>query len=335
MMWLTWRQFRGQLWIAVVGLVAVAVTLTVASRDIARMYADSGLSSCRGDACSALANTFLSQAHSGTIGLLLYASIALLYVTPALIGVFWGAPLVSRELEAGTHRLVWNQSVTRNRWLAVKLAVLGVVSMATAGLLSLAVSWSAHRVDQYALNRLEPMLFGSRGIVPIGYAAFAFLLGVAAGVTIRRIVPAMAVTLALYAGCLVAMTVWVRAHLLPTKHTTVPLDMTAINTLSISPSGSMTVLATPRVPGAWILTNRTITPTGQVFHGPANAAACGRNASPEGCENWVASLGLRQDLVYQPANHVWPLQWAETGLFLALAAVLVALSFWWLRRRTS
>src|SRR5262245_11880941 len=49
-------------------------------------------------------------------------------LVPALIGAFWGAPLVARELETGTHRLVWNQSVPRRRWLAVKLTVLGLAS---------------------------------------------------------------------------------------------------------------------------------------------------------------------------------------------------------------
>jgi hypothetical protein len=335
MIWLTWRQFRTQLWIAVVGLVAVAVTLTLTGRDIAHMYVDSGLSSCRGDACSTLVDTFLNQARNGATGLLLFASVAFMYVVPALIGVFWGAPLVSRELEAGTHRLVWNQSVTRTRWLAVKLGGLGLASMATAGLLSLAVSWSAHRVDQYAMNRLDPMMFGARGIVPIGYAAFAFVLGVTAGVMIRRTVPAMAVTLAVYAGAVIAMTVSVRERLVPAKHSTVPLDMSAVREFSMSNGGDMRVLATPDLPGAWILSNRTVTPTGETFHGPANPAACGRDISPRSCIDWVGTLGLRQDLTYQPASHFWPLQWAETGVFLALAAALVAVSFWWLRRHTS
>ncbi len=335
MIWLTWRQFRTQLWIAVVGLVAVGVALTLTSRDIAHIYVDSGLSACRGDACSTLVGTFLNQARGGATGLLLNASAILLYLAPAVIGVFWGAPLVSRELEAGTHRLVWNQSVTRIRWLAVKLGGLGLASMATAGLLSLAVSWSAHRVDQYAMNRLDPVTFGARGIVPIGYAAFAFVLGVTVGVVIRRTVPAMAVTLAVYAGAVIAMTLSIRERLVPAMHSTVALDMSAVREFSMSNGGDMRVVATPDLPGAWILSNRTITPTGQTFHGPANPAVCGRDLSPKACVDWVGTLGLRQDLTYQPASHFWPLQWAETGVFLALAAALVAVSFWWLRRRTS
>jgi ABC-type transport system involved in multi-copper enzyme maturation permease subunit len=34
---------------------------------------------------------------------------------PALLGMFWGAPLIARELESGTYRLAWTQSVTRRR----------------------------------------------------------------------------------------------------------------------------------------------------------------------------------------------------------------------------
>ena len=54
--------------------------------------------------------------------------------------MFWGAPLIARELEAGTHRLAWNQSVTRTRWLAIKLAIVGAATAAVAGLLSWAVT---------------------------------------------------------------------------------------------------------------------------------------------------------------------------------------------------
>jgi len=40
----------------------------------------------------------------------------LVVAVPGLIGIFWGAPLVARELETGTYRLAWTQSVTRKRW---------------------------------------------------------------------------------------------------------------------------------------------------------------------------------------------------------------------------
>ncbi|MGO9082050.1 MAG: hypothetical protein ACLQDY_23950 [Streptosporangiaceae bacterium] len=65
---------------------------------------------------------------------------------PAIIGIFWGAPLITREIEAGTFRLAWNQSITRGRWLAVKLGFIGLTAMATAGLLSLMITWWARRI---------------------------------------------------------------------------------------------------------------------------------------------------------------------------------------------
>ena len=49
--------------------------------------------------------------------------------------------------------------------------------------------------------------------------------------------------------------------------------------------------------------------------------------------NWVGTLGLRQDMTYQPASHFWPLQFAETGIFVAVAVLLAGFCFWWTRRR--
>ena len=57
-------------------------------------------------------------------------SIVSILLAPAVIGLFWGAPLIARELETGTSALAWNQSVTRTRWLAVKLTVGGLTAMA-------------------------------------------------------------------------------------------------------------------------------------------------------------------------------------------------------------
>jgi hypothetical protein len=42
---------------------------------------------------------------------------------------------------------------------------------------------------------------------------------------------------------------------------------------------------------------------------------------------------LRQDLTYHPANHFWPLQWTEAGVFAAIAVLLAGFCFWWIRRR--
>ena len=117
----------------------------------------------------------------------------MLGAAPAVIGAFWGAPLVARELEAGTHRLVWNQSVTRTRWLATKLGTVTLAAAAAVGVLTVAVSWWADPLDGAISStrgslpsRITPVTFAMRGIVPVSYAVFAVVLGVTVGVVLRR-----------------------------------------------------------------------------------------------------------------------------------------------------
>jgi ABC-type transport system involved in multi-copper enzyme maturation permease subunit len=335
MIWATWRQFRTQAIVAAATLVAAVIALTINGLDLSQLYADSGASSCPATgSCPALDN-FLSDAQRGSTMALFLIGTGLLYLVPPLIGVFWGAPLVARELETGTHRLAWNQSVTRDRWLAVKLAVLGAASMAFAGLLSLTVWLSLSRMDQATQDRITPALFGARGIVPIGYAAFAFVLGVAFGILIRRTVPAMASTLAVYAGAVGAMTLWGRAHLLPARHLTRALNLDNLRSFNIHNDQQISVTVDPQIPGAWVLKNQTVTPSGQVFDGPVNQQLCSRDASPRSCVDWVRSLNLDQSLTYHTQGQFWGLQWAETGVFLVLAVLLAASGFWWLRRRSA
>jgi hypothetical protein len=176
-------------------------------------------------------------------------------VLPALIGLFWGAPLISRELEAGTHRLVWNQSITRTRWLAVQLGLTGLAAMAAAGLGTLAVTWWSSPIDKSAADfpRMAPLLFDARGIVPVAYAAFAFTLGVTVGMLVRRTVPAMAITLAAFVAVQVAMPLLVRPHLLPPTRATVEITTSNLDGLQAGPNGPMRVLAKASAAGAWLL----------------------------------------------------------------------------------
>ena len=120
----------------------------------------------------------------------------------------------------------------RSRWLAVKVGLIGLVALASAGLLSLMASWwmtpiyqaSAKANGDSGVDRLAPAVFGANGIVPIGYAAFGFALGLAFGVLIRRTIPAMAATLAVFAGIQVAWPRWIRPHLMSPLRATSPLN---------------------------------------------------------------------------------------------------------------
>ena len=187
MIWLTWRQFRLQAAVVAGVLIALGILLALNGSHLVHLY-DTSVATCgHHNDCPSVTQNFESQAKWDHVlnGLVL--------VTPALIGVFWGAPLVARELETRTNWLAWTQSVTRTKWLVIKLAVVGVASILAAGLISLMVTWWASPYDR--LLGMPYNVFDQRDLVPIAYALFAFALGVAAGALIRKTLPAMAVTL--------------------------------------------------------------------------------------------------------------------------------------------
>ncbi len=338
MIWLSWRQFRVQAIVAGAALVAVAIALSVTGPHLASLFDSSGLATCR-TGCGTDASNFINQVQGSTTELIFYAGIVLLYAVPALIGIFWGAPLVARELESGTFRLAWNQSVPRTGWIAVKLCLIGLATMATTGLLSLMISWWASPFYQaaqqagHSLRRLAPPLFGATGIAPVGYAAFAFALGVTAGALIRRTLPAMAVTLVIFVAVQILMPTLIQPHLIPPVQVTAPFNANANNQMMMTSSGSMTLQGNFSLPGAWVLSNKTISPSGHVFTGPATSACLSNSAPPQQCSNYLNSLHLRQLVTYQPASRFWPLQWLETAIYLVLAAGLGALCIWRIRRR--
>jgi len=275
-------------------------------------------------------------------------------VLPALIGLFWGAPLIARELEAGTHRLVWNQSITRTRWLAVKLGLVGLAAVTAAGLGSLAVDWWSDPIDKTAFDqfpRMEPLLFDARGIVPIGYAAFAFALGVTVGMLVRRTLPAMAITLAVFVALQVAMPLLVRAHLIPPTRSNVEITASNLTMFAFGPDG-LRVSATAADTGAWVLSSHTVDASGRAvdkipssstlspFSGPCAppkqppaSDRPGEELAP--CLAELKRLGYRQQVTYQPSSRFWPLQWYETAIYTALALALAGFCFWRIRHRVS
>ena len=129
MIWLTWRQFRAQSIVTAAFLAALAVALLVTGLRLAPRCIDSASSAtCRQPLRHDARQLSSSEVRgfSDTTERLLYSWRPSSSCRARLIGLFWGAPLVTRELEAGTFRLAWNQSVPRSRWIAVKLGLLAL-----------------------------------------------------------------------------------------------------------------------------------------------------------------------------------------------------------------
>lgn len=323
MIWLTWRQFRIPALSVFAGLVVIGVVLVVTGIEM------------RGE------TNFSDQdfVYGGTL--------LLMYLLPAVVGFFWGVPMVTRELETGTHSLVWNQTITRKRWLGTKLGFGVLAAVVAIGLLSVAVSWWASPIDSLAdqnsdptyTSRMSPLVFAARGVAPIGYAAFAFVLGVAVAIVLRRTVAAMAVTIVVFTAVMVAVPFLVRPYILPTTETTVEISMSTLHLLRGNDEGVLEELTVTQPAGSWVLTNETVDPAGNVISPlPSFMNDCMprppvRGEEPQGprdlpdCLAQLTDEGYRQHLVYHPASQFWPLQWIELAFFLALSALLAWFCF--------
>lgn len=346
MLWLTFRQFRVQAIVAAAGLAALSILLVIVGIHLWDDF-NSNVTSCARVGCSAQATTFASTYSD--MGRWLNG---LMLVLPCLLGVFWGAPLVARELEAGTFRLAWTQSVSRTRWSLTKLGLLGLAAMVLAGLCSLLVTWWSSPLD--FVGGSGPFAnFDMRDLVPIGYAAFAFALGVTSGAVLRRTVAAMGVTLVAFAAVRIAFAEWVRPHLMAPLVARAPFNVTSPRRVQVG----------AHIPqGAWVVSSEIVSRTGQVFTGNIDGLFGNVALSPTGrgitipgvgsCPNvtpsaalgvkgtgipgavaqCISQLHLSDVVTYQPPNRYWPFQIYETLIFFALAVAIGGFATWWVRR---
>ena len=332
MIWLTWRQHRQQALAGAVGLGALAVFLAVTHAGMASTFRSTGLANCLatpGRDCGPLAEVFDRQYH----GLQFLA--ALFLVVPLLVGLFWGAPLVARELEQGTFRLAWTQSVTRRRWFSTKVAlVAGGAVVGTAAFATLATWWSGLFV-RADTNRFSPGIFDIRGIVPVAYVVFALALGVLVGTLVRRTIPAMAATLGGFIAVRVLLTMFLRTHYMAAKTVTAP----------VSTQGGGVKFGFDDPAGAWILKQVTLDRTGAVA-GPGGGfdlgflrTSCpgvipaGRLPTQPELTTCVHRLGLRFVTTYQPGSRYWAFQGIEFAIYAALTVALFVAAAWVVRRR--
>jgi hypothetical protein len=305
MTWLAWRQARAQTAAAVAALMIVLVVL-VATRGHVAAVADP----------SALPNSYQSLRLLGT-GLI---------GVPAFLGAFWGAPLVARDLETGTYRMVWTQSVSRVRWLLTRLLVLGLAAAALTAIFSLVFTWWSAPFDAVG-NRIGTANFGQRGIAPVAYALFAISLGALLSAVIRRTLPAMTATLASFMVVRLAFQSLVRAHL---GHTVWVSRPTAL-----FEQDHASALAA----NGWVHATRLVDAQGHVVSQRvverAMQASChlASGTTSRDLGRCASRLGYHDLALVHPGSAFWSLQLWEAACFVGMAVLLGAVTVWWLNRR--
>jgi hypothetical protein len=325
MAWVTWRQHRFTLAGVAALLGALATYLLFTGLPMHHAYA--AVAACRPAGALACSNPIVDfdNAHWSTA----VAVAVLLHVVPALIGAFAVAPVLARELETGTFRYAWTQGFGRARWTLAKLVPLAVTGAGAAGAFSVLFTWYfapfADQGLQTRLPPLAPLVFDLHGLTFAAWTLAACSIGALASMLIRRVVPAIAATMAAWAGLALAAGLFLRQHYLT------PL-----------------VAHRPDLPGsAWLIsqwyTGRNGKPLSQAavsqflqgYH-PA-AKQTGPNSSQTFVDpvGYITQHGYKYWVNYQPASRFWPFQWIEGGYLLGLSVLLIAATIWLVRHRAA
>ncbi len=313
MTWLGWRQQRLETSLTAAILVLLAVAFIPAGIHAADLFAQQHLALCvnrYSQSCQYEVGNFANRA--GFVRSLLEGG--WLNLIPGLIGVALAAPLLL-DLENGTTRLAWTQSVTRWRWLATKGGLAVGTAVLAGSVYGLLFTWYQRPFDRI-WGRWDE--FGFEGIVPIAYVAFALGLALAVGVLVRRSAAAMIVGFGAYVAARLFVQSWLRQRFIT------PLSATW------GPHASG-----PNVSHAWTLVEGPSNKAGRLFNGSSRifqlcaspgAKGGGGDALNEAC---MARHGAGfTHLLYQPAGRFWEFQGIEFSLFAGVGLLLMAFAAW-------
>jgi hypothetical protein len=297
MIWVTWRQHRAQAIACLVLFGALAILAVVAGLQMRTAFGDDGLPGCLarngGAGCPAVITSFVDRFGHGVSSI---TNVPLLAI-PGLVGVVVGAPLLGRELERGTWRLAWSQTVPRTRWLVTKLGLLtgGLVIFGAA--VTAVMTW-AHAPLYRVTSRLQPVPFNGDGLTFTASLLCAFGLAVLAGLLLRNTIAAV----------VVAYIAW-----------EIPTTVVALMSgpIHIPAPATMRIGCPAGCPGA--STNSVPPVTGHLGDLVLS----------------VTRSGGELVVSYLPASRFWTEQLIEGGLFLAIAVITLGAATWLLHRRTT
>jgi hypothetical protein len=315
LIWVTWRQHRAALAGVAALLGGLAAYLLIMGLKIHSAYR--AVASCHpiGSAICELATRPFSSLYQTAVDVVI-----ILLAIPVLVGAFIGAPLLARELETGTFRFAWTQGCGRLRWAVTKLAVLAIAVTAAAGAFSLLFSWYYQPFFAEGLDgALAPQLFGLRGADFAAWTLLAFAIGAIAGVLIGRTVPALAASLAVWAGLDLGTALFLR------KHYQTPVLTRGSPSYSNPP---------------WVVSQRYIGPHGAtvgqqtIRNVMAHAPVSVRNAAnPSVATAYLSAHHYAQWTAFQPESRFWHFQLVEGGWLLLLSLLLLGAAVALVRRR--
>ena len=338
MSWLIWRTYRAQAVATGAVLAAFAALVIITGMQMASQWHSAVVTCTASHSCGNLSSTLFLGSH--TVGFLVIMTLGV----PAVLGMLCGAPLVAQEVEAGTSQFAWMQSITRRRWLAVKAGWLLLAAVCVCAVVSGLVTWWSGPNNALQANAFAPGRFDIMGIVPVGYAVFAMALGITAGALLRRTLPAVAVTLAGFIAVRTVIYIWARSHFITPVTAYFPLSsgFTSAGSYWQLAAGFVGAdgqpIAIPQSTNGQVLgTAAGVIPVSSLPAPCQALAGSGNTPFTRASEHAVLACAqahhIRAFLTYQPAGRYWVFQGIETGIFVLLAAALLAVAFAAVTRR--
>lgn len=310
MNWLLWQLHRKQFAFAVLALAvftAVAIPVGIHITDVYH----SALTTCsQTDTCDNLGN-ILFQGDGALFDGLSLVPVAV----PFLLGLFWGVPLIAKEYEDGTNKLVWTQGVTRRKWLTANITWMLVAAAVFGTITSLVSTWWSRTPNALHMSQFSPLEFDGANLMPILYSIFAVALGAVVGAWIKKIMLALAVTLGLLSVIQIGMAIGVR----PLYQSPV-IQRTSVEN-SRDPSGQV-----------WILHDDIVNSHDQPVNLAAPTPECGavnKNSERQtgALVSCLAAHGYQWKTVYQPADRYWKFQIIEAGIYAGATAIAVGTAY--------
>jgi len=344
MNWFVWRQHRKQFLIFGILLAAFAALLIPTGNHYWHAY-QQALTNCAQHPavynCSDLTDTLFVGPSDGLIRI---AEVLGTFGLPLLLGLFVGSPLLAKEYEEGTNKLAWTQSVSRRKWLTIKLAWVVGFALLYGIVLTLLATWWSHTLNTVALNRFVQGHFETQGLMPIAYSVFLTAVGFMASAWFRKTLLALAITFGVFVLCTASFANWIRPHYMT------PVTVTAH-------MGPGTLDGKIPTNGVWVLSRDIVDKNGKAIGDifPSAPPACQqiiRQAevrgnghggirvkavpSPNGgdpIDDCLNKAGYHQVAKYQPAYRYWDFQRIEAGIYLGMTALAAGATYWFVLKR--
>ena len=190
---LTWarlgyRQQRWELILVALGVAATAIAMLWFASQLTGMRSaspDCVPPAAAGPACQAAVNAY-SQAEGLALNLLLLS-----FGAPFGIGVLLGAPLIAREIDAGTAQLAWSLGRSRTWWLLRRIAFVALFAVVALGVLAVTSEVLATALAPERNLGADFAWFGRRGWVLVARGVGALMLGMLVGALLGRVLPAI------------------------------------------------------------------------------------------------------------------------------------------------